>query len=98
MLLIQVIAFAELFALSMFFSMAESALTSLSPLRMKRISVDRPALRPAFIEWLAHPHRLLTTILIGNNFVNVAASSLFYTLALPLFALAPGKFVVVRDG
>ena len=95
MLLIQVIAFAELFALSMFFSMAESALTSLSPLRMKRISVDRPALRPAFIEWLAHPHRLLTTILIGNNFVNVAASSLSYTMALPLATFIPRRLLAV---
>ncbi len=91
MLALQCLSFIFLFALSMLFSAAEAALTALSTLRMKRLSVVRPSLAPALSEWLLHPHRLLTTLLVGNNFVNVAASSLFYTMLLPLKVSLPSK-------
>lgn len=95
MLLFQLTLFLALFFLSMLFSAQEAALTALSSLRAKKLSLVNPALRPALSEWLSHPHRLLTTILVGNNFVNVAASSLFYAMALPLSAHVPERLLDV---
>jgi CBS domain containing-hemolysin-like protein len=90
-LFLQSFLFVFLFGLSMLFSAAEAALTALSTLRMKRLSVERPSLTPALSEWITHPHRLLTTLLVGNNFVNVAASSLFYTMLLPVRTVLPPR-------
>jgi putative hemolysin len=73
-----------LFAASAFFSAAESALTALSPIRMKRLAITHPPLIHSFDEWLSRPHRFLSFILVGNNLVNVGISSLAALLALPL--------------
>jgi len=71
--------------LSAFFSSAETALTGLSESKAKQISEsDTPGAR--FLDlWINFPNRILTTILIGNNLVNIIAASLFTKLALSHF-------------
>lgn len=93
MILLQLAVLALLFAGYAFFSLSESALTALSALRMKRLSVLRPALSPYFSEWLSRPHRLLVTLMIGSNVLSLAVSSLAAALALPLRARLPAKLV-----
>jgi putative hemolysin len=67
---------ALLLLCSAFFSSAETALTALSEARIRQIQNERPWLRKHFQRWLDHPARILATLLVGNNIVNVAASVL----------------------
>lgn len=59
-----------------FFSSAETALTALSEARIRQIQEERPRLRKYFQRWLDQPARMLATLLVGNNIINVAASVL----------------------
>ena len=68
--------FALLIALSAAFSGSETALTSMTKLRVKRLMTDEEGRYDVLHQWLEHPRRYLTTILIGNNVVNVGASIL----------------------
>ncbi len=74
-----------LLALSAFFSSSESALFSLSRAVIERLgeSVDPRAKRVAKL--LAHPRRLLASILTGNTIVNTAAAAI---TALAAYELA----------
>jgi CBS domain containing-hemolysin-like protein len=67
---------ALLLLASAFFSSAETALTSLSEARIRQIQSEQPGLRRHFQRWLEHPARIMATLLVGNNIVNVAASVL----------------------
>lgn len=63
-----------LLVFSFFFSCTETTLFSLSPFQVKKLSRGR---RGPLIEWLlANPRWLLTSILIGNMFVNILSSTL----------------------
>ncbi|MFH2068411.1 MAG: hemolysin family protein [Candidatus Omnitrophota bacterium] len=71
-----------LLVLSAFFSAAETSLTSLGKLKVKAL-IDLEGRRAEVLNlWLKNPARLLTTILIGNNIVNVSASVLAAYLAI----------------
>jgi CBS domain containing-hemolysin-like protein len=75
---------ALLLTLSASFALTESAITTLSAIRMKRLAVVSPSLSPYFHEWLANPHRLLSFLMVGNNLVNFGFSSLTAAAVLPL--------------
>jgi CBS domain containing-hemolysin-like protein len=71
--------------LSGFFSAAETAVTSLSPARV-RAMVEQNKRFSSFIAKLKeHPDKLLISILIGSNIVNVWASVLATTITQNLF-------------
>ena len=66
--------FVILMGFSGFFSSSETALFSLSSVQLEQMRQNNHP-RVAFIEqMLSEPRRLIITILIGNEFVNVAAS------------------------
>ena len=68
--------------LSAFFSSAETAFTSLSDIRIQHL-VEQGRKRFRLVSRLQeNRHRLLITILIGNNLVNIAASSLATKIAI----------------
>jgi putative hemolysin len=67
---------ALLLLASAFFSSSETALTALSEARIRQLQDERPRLRRHFQRWLDHPARIIATLLVGNNIVNVAASVL----------------------
>ncbi|MEW9123083.1 MAG: hemolysin family protein [Thermotaleaceae bacterium] len=70
---------------SSFFSASETALMSLSKIRVRHM-VEEDIKGSALIEKLVeHPGKLLGTILVGNNVVNIAASALATSLALEFF-------------
>ena len=64
------VAFVALLALSAFFSGCETAMLSLSPLQIQRIRDRNPRLGDRLSALLAQPDLLLSTLLIGNTFVN----------------------------
>jgi len=73
---------------SAFFSSSETGMLSLNRYRLRHQAKEghRGAQRAS--ELLAHPDRLLGTILIGNNFVNILASSIATVLAMQLWGEA----------
>lgn len=77
--------FAGGLALSAFFSGSEAALISIPGQRVKQLSEDDPKNASAFKFLLENPSELLTTILIGNNFVNIYVASLATTIAQSYF-------------
>lgn len=80
MITLGLIALLCLLGASAFFSSAETAMFSLNSLMVHALRKDQPT-RAALVEMLlAGPTRLLSTILIGNTIVNVAASALGFTI------------------
>ena len=70
-----------LLGLSAFFSSAETALFSLSPMQTHRLRRYHPRATKQIEALLAAPAGLLSCILIGNTIVNVAAANLGYVVA-----------------
>ena len=83
---ILVIVFVALVACSGYFSATESAFTTLNKIRIKSQADegDRRAKRALYIT--NHFERALTTILVGNNIVNIAAASVATIIATQLLA------------
>lgn len=82
---------AGLLALSGFFSGVETAYTSLSPTQLHSLTDHWPKQGLRVQKLIQRPDRLLSTILIGNNLVNIAAASLATVLATQRFGEAgPG--------
>ncbi|PIE67082.1 MAG: hypothetical protein CSA23_05920 [Deltaproteobacteria bacterium] len=69
-----------------FFSSAETALFSISQTRARHLAKKATRSHQLIKRMKDDPHKLLTTILIGNNVVNVAASSIAASLAIGMFA------------
>lgn len=86
---------AVLLGLSAFFSMSETALVSTDRLELKSL-VDKGNKRAKRLEHLLQdPERLLTTILLGNNLVNIAATAVATAMSLSLFG---SKGIAVATG
>ncbi|MBT4088458.1 MAG: HlyC/CorC family transporter [Deltaproteobacteria bacterium] len=81
-MIIGIITLVLLIFLSAFFSGTESAFVSLSEIDLIEISKSRKKNRKTLIKLIENKERLLSTILIGNNVVNIAATSLNTILAL----------------
>jgi putative hemolysin len=81
----QIIVLIVLLFLSGFFSSAETALFSISRTKARHLAKDS---NKAFIlikQMKDDPHRLLSTVLIGNNVVNVGAASLATSITIHYF-------------
>jgi len=61
---------------SAFFSGTETALTALSHSRTKQLIDEGDRFSPVLKAWLDRPNRMLTTLLVGNNLVNILGSIL----------------------
>ena len=78
-------AILVLLAFSAFFSASEMALTSVSKTRMQIIVEDYPFMED-LIDWLYRERaRVISSILVGNNLVNVAASVVATAIATGIF-------------
>ena len=71
--------------LSGFFSSAETALFSISKSRARHLAKESGRSNQLIFRMKQNPHRLLTTILIGNNIVNVGAAALATSIAIGAF-------------
>ena len=74
--------------LSAFFSSAETALTTVSKIRMRSLAEEGNRRAQTVLKITDDPSKMLTAILIGNNLVNISASSISTTLALAIFGSA----------
>jgi len=70
---------------SAFFSGSETAFVSLSRAKFQAILLDRGRKRDPLRVWVNNPSGLLTSILIGNNLVNIGASALATDIASKVF-------------
>jgi CBS domain containing-hemolysin-like protein len=82
---IQLIVIFVLIGLSAFFSSAETAFTTVNRVRMKTLADEGNSRAAAALTVLDHYSKMLSTILIGNNIVNLSASSLTTILATKAF-------------
>jgi len=70
---------------SAFFSGSETALTAASRARMHALEQDGNRKASLVNRLLAQPERIIGTVLLGNNLVNILASSLATSLLIRLF-------------
>nr|WP_255668491.1 hemolysin family protein [Methanocella sp. CWC-04] len=71
--------------LSGFFSSSETALTSINKIRLRHMVDEKVKNADRIQKLLEEPGKLLSTILIGNNIVNISASALATSLAIEFF-------------
>jgi putative hemolysin len=92
----ELIIMLVLFVLSGFFSGSETALTSLSMVRAEAFLKEGRTGSRALYRLKTNTNRMLISILIGNNLVNIGASALATVIATELFGhLGPGLAVGV---
>jgi CBS domain containing-hemolysin-like protein len=82
-----------LLALSAFFSSSEIAMFSLPPHRVDALVADNVPSAETLKQLKDDPHRLLVTILVGNNIVNIAMSSIATGLLALYFRQSIAVFV-----
>lgn len=78
----QIILLCALILLSGFFSSAETALFTIGKVKARHLAKHGSRVNRLIKKMKDDPHRLLSTILIGNNLVNVGASALATALAI----------------
>jgi len=81
----QVVLLVILLLLSGFFSSAETALFSISKTKARHIAKSKQKSFQLIKRMKDDPHRLLSSILIGNNLVNVGAAALATSVAINIF-------------
>lgn len=79
------IAVVLLIVLSAFFSGSETALTAASRARMHALELEGNERARKVNRLLAAPERIIGTVLLGNNLVNILASALTTSLLVGLF-------------
>lgn len=81
----QLIVLFLLLLLSAFFSSAETAFTTANRIRMRTLAQSGSKKAKRVLKITDNMHKMLSAILIGNNIVNLSASSIATTLAIRLF-------------
>ncbi|MGE0628219.1 MAG: HlyC/CorC family transporter [Hyphomicrobiaceae bacterium] len=84
-IVIYIAAVFILLALSAFFSGSETALTAASKARMHALEQEGRADAGLVNQILARPDKMIGTVLLGNNLVNILASSLTTSLLIGIF-------------
>ncbi len=86
---IQLVILAVLLVLSAFFSSAETALTTISAVKVRAMMEETPTGRVLTLQKiLDNKSKLISAVLIGNNIVNISASSLMTSLVIRLWGNA----------
>ena len=85
LLLTDILLLLLLLLLSGFFSGSETALFSLSPVKVARLKIERGKRGALVAELLDNPRRLLISIILGNMFVNVFSAALAESAATKMF-------------
>lgn len=85
---IQFLALIILICLSAFFSSAETSMTTVNKIRIQSLAEQGDKRAKILLTVIEDSGKLLSTILIGNNIVNISASSLATALTMRLFGNA----------
>ncbi len=91
---IQIIVLIFLLGLSAFFSSAETCLTTVNKIRLRSLAEEGNKRAATVLRLTEDPGKLLSAILIGNNIVNLSASSLATSIAYSL----GGSAVAIATG
>ncbi len=83
--IIQLITIILLILLSAFFSSAETALTTVNKFTLRSMADNGNKRAARVLKLISNSDKLISTILIGNNIVNISASALATTLTTNLF-------------
>ncbi len=81
----QIIAIIILLLLSAFFSSSETALTVVSPIKLRALADEGSRGAKKVLKLSENKSKLLSTILVGNNIVNLTASALVTTFCTERF-------------
>lgn len=82
---VQIITIVVLLVFSAYFSATETAFTSLNRIKMKNLASEGNKKAQLVLELEASYDELLTTILIGNNLVNIAMTAVATVLFISLY-------------
>lgn len=91
----QIILLIVLLLLSGFFSSSETALFSISKTKARHLAKQDVKSLKLIKKMKENPHKLLTTILIGNNIVNVGAAAMATSITITIF---PNHAVGIATG
>lgn len=80
----RIIILLVLLILSAFFSSAETCLTTVNKMRIKSMAEENVRNASLVLRLIENPTQMLSAILIGNNVVNLSASSLTTSFAIQL--------------
>ncbi|MBR6451376.1 MAG: HlyC/CorC family transporter, partial [Lachnospiraceae bacterium] len=97
---IRSICLVILLVLSAFFSASETALTTVNRLKLESLAEEGNKRAKKVLKLLENPSKMLSTILVANNVVNISASALTATIAIRVFgnayvALATGILTLI---
>lgn len=81
----QIMTLIMLIAVSAYFSASETALMSLSKIRLRHMVEEEVKGAASVQKLIQNPNSLLGTVLVGNTVVNIGASALATTLAINTF-------------
>jgi len=91
----QIFILVILLMLSSFFSSAETALTTVNKMKIRSMVDEKVRGAATVVKLIDDPGKMLSAILIGNNVVNLYASSLSTTLAADAFG---NEYVGIATG
>ena len=83
--ILQLVILVALLSASAFFSSAETALMTSNKLKIRNLAESGDKRAGKVLDITANTDKMLSAILIGNNIVNLSASSLSTTLTLKIF-------------
>lgn len=92
-----IILFVFLILLSAFYSMSETSFLSLNEHRIKTLAEEGNKRAGIVLDLLIQKDKLLSSILVGNNLVNIAASSLTTSFIISVFG-NESKGVAIATG
>ena len=95
--IIMIVLFIVLIFLSALFSMSETAFMSVNKIRIRTLAEENNKSAKIVDNLLENQDRLLSSVLIGNNLVNIAASSLTTSFVISIFG-NEGTGVAIATG
>jgi putative hemolysin len=84
-IVLSIISLVLLLIFSAFFSGVETSITAINKLKIRSLCEKKNKKAQTISKLLEKPGKVITTILIGNNLVNIAATSIATTFALTHF-------------
>lgn len=93
-----VILLVILVGMSAFFSASETALTAFNRGKLKEVAEKSDRTAELLKIWLKRPNEMLTALLIGNNIVNILASSIATTVAIQTYGDSPKAIAIATAG
>ena len=86
-MILQIMHIIFINAFLLIFSSAETALTTVNPHSMRAMAEDGNKKKKLllFLKLIENPSQMLSSVLVGNNLVNISLTSLTTTIAIRIF-------------